>query len=123
MIEEKRLKVRVYTKGRLHAKAYIFDYQDDGRYEKGIGIVGSSNLSLSGISHNTELNVVVQGNDNHAELSKWFNQLWDEAKDFDATLMDEIKQSWVTGWKAEKKMKFCGMMKLPIVWLIFKELL
>ena len=94
MIEEKRLKVRVYTKGRLHAKAYIFNYQDDGRYEKGIGIVGSSNLSLSGISHNTELNVVVQGNDNHAELSKWFNQLWDEAKDFDATLMDEIKQSW-----------------------------
>lgn len=26
MIEDKRLKVRVYTKGRLHAKAYIFDY-------------------------------------------------------------------------------------------------
>ena len=26
MIEEKRLKVKVYTKGRLHAKAYIFDY-------------------------------------------------------------------------------------------------
>src|SRR3990172_8340633 len=26
MIEEKRLKVRVYTKGRLHAKVYIFDY-------------------------------------------------------------------------------------------------
>ncbi len=94
MIEEKRLKVRVYTKGRLHAKAYIFNYQDAGRYEKGIGIVGSSNLSLSGISHNTELNVVVQGNDNHTELAKWFNRLWDESKDFDASLMDEIKQSW-----------------------------
>ncbi len=26
MIEEKRIKVKVYTKGRLHAKAYIFDY-------------------------------------------------------------------------------------------------
>ncbi len=26
MIEEKRLFVRVYTKGRLHAKAYIFNY-------------------------------------------------------------------------------------------------
>jgi hypothetical protein len=26
MIEEKRLRVRVYTKGRFHAKAYIFDY-------------------------------------------------------------------------------------------------
>ena len=26
MIQDKRLKVRVYTKGRLHAKAYICDY-------------------------------------------------------------------------------------------------
>ncbi len=36
MILDKRLRVRVYTKGRMHAKAYIFDYRDDGRYEKGI---------------------------------------------------------------------------------------
>ena len=28
MIEEKRLKVRVYIKGRMHAKAYIFTYGD-----------------------------------------------------------------------------------------------
>src|SRR5271165_2180872 len=28
LIEEKRLKVRLYTKGRMHAKAYIFDYGD-----------------------------------------------------------------------------------------------
>ena len=68
MIEEKRLLVRVYTKGRLHAKAYIFDYRRDEHYEKGIAVVGSSNLTLSGVSHNTELNVVVQGNANHAEL-------------------------------------------------------
>ncbi len=26
MIEEERLEVKVYTKGTLHAKAYIFDY-------------------------------------------------------------------------------------------------
>lgn len=94
MIEEKRLKVRVYTKGRLHAKAYIFDYHPEGRYEKGIAIVGSSNLTLSGVTHNTELNVVVQGNDNHEELVAWFEQLWDEAQDFDETLMHEMQQSW-----------------------------
>jgi len=102
MIEEKRLKVRVYTRGRMHAKAYIFDYGDvydgDGRaverHEKGIAIVGSSNLTLSGVTHNTELNVVVQGNDNHAELVRWFDQLWDEARDFDESLMHEMKQSW-----------------------------
>jgi len=103
LIEEKRLKVRVYTKGRLHAKAYIFDYgtvyDSNGnpvpREEEGIAIVGSSNLTLSGISHNTELNVVVHGNQNHAELVRWFEELWDEAIPFDATLMQELKQSWV----------------------------
>jgi len=102
MIEEKRLKVRVYTRGRMHAKAYIFDYgtvfDDKGkaveRHEKGIAIVGSSNLTLSGVTHNTELNVVVQGNENHAELVRWFDELWNEAQDFDEALMHEMRESW-----------------------------
>ncbi|MBM4387775.1 MAG: helicase, partial [Deltaproteobacteria bacterium] len=102
LMEEKRLKVKVYTKGRLHAKAYIFDYGTvfDGagrpveREEKGIAIVGSSNLTLSGVTHNTELNVIVQGNDNHRALVEWFENLWKEAEDFDEALMREMKQSW-----------------------------
>ena len=102
LIQERRLKVRVYTKGRLHAKAYIFTYaqplhEDQSpaeRAEHGIAIVGSSNLTLSGISHNTELNVVVHGNENHAELCQWFDELWDESEDFDASLMQEMKSSW-----------------------------
>ncbi len=102
MIEDKKLKVKVYTKGRLHAKAYIFDYgqvfDQNGkpidRHEEGIAIVGSSNLTLSGVTHNTELNVMVQGNDNHVELVKWFDALWDDSQDFDEALMQEMKQSW-----------------------------
>lgn len=102
MIEEKKLIVRVYTKGRMHAKAYIFDYGKvyDGkgkvldRHEKGIAIVGSSNLTLSGVTHNTELNVIVQGNDNHAELVRWFEELWKESQDFEEALMHEMRHSW-----------------------------
>ncbi|MEI6633491.1 MAG: helicase-related protein [Chlamydiota bacterium] len=102
MIEEKHLKVRVYTKGRLHAKAYICDYgkvfdlvgQEVERHEIGIAVVGSSNLTLAGLTHNTELNVVVQGNQNHAELARWFDGLWKEAREFDETLMTELKESW-----------------------------
>lgn len=102
MIEEKRVKVRVYTKGRMHAKAYIFDYgtifdrkgKPVERHEKGLAIVGSSNLTLAGVTHNTELNVMVQGNDNHAELVRWFDDLWKEAEDFDEALMHEMQQSW-----------------------------
>jgi superfamily II DNA/RNA helicase len=94
MIEEGRLKVRVYTKGMLHAKAYVFDYREDGRYEKGIAITGSSNFTLSGLRHNTELNVVVHGNGNHAALSGWFEELWNESEEFDEALMREMKSSW-----------------------------
>ncbi|MBI3850568.1 MAG: helicase [Verrucomicrobia bacterium] len=102
MVEEKRLKVKVYTKGRLHAKAYIFNYgkiydkqgKELERQEKGIAVVGSSNLTLSGVTHNTELNVCVQGNDNHKFLGDWFDELWKESQDFDEALMQEMKQSW-----------------------------
>ena len=102
LIEEGRLKVRVYTKGRLHAKTYIFDYgpiyDAQGnplpREEKGIAVVGSSNFTLAGVTSNTELNVLVHGNANHAELTRWFESLWVEAQDFEAHLMRELRQAW-----------------------------
>jgi hypothetical protein len=102
LIEEERLKVRVYTQGRLHAKAYVFDYgpifdaqgKPLPREEKGIAIVGSSNFTLSGVTTNTELNVLVPGDANHAALTRWFETLWDEAQDFEAHLMCELRQSW-----------------------------
>jgi len=102
MIETGRLQVKVYTKGVLHAKAYIFDYgqvfDEKGRKieraESGIAIAGSSNLSLSGISQNTELNVIIHGNNNHTELKDWFEKLWDDGEDFNEGLMQEMKRSW-----------------------------
>ena len=102
MITEKRMKVRVFTKGRLHAKAYIFDYTNPTPTDNGIAIIGSSNLTLSGIIDNTEMNVlvydkanpIIEGSGNHAALVEWFNELWEESEDFNAYLMEELKQSW-----------------------------
>jgi len=94
LIEAGRLKVRVYTRGRLHAKAYIFDYPPDSPYGNGLAVVGSSNFTLSGVSLNTELNVKVHGDANHAELTRWFEKLWDESQDFEAQLMQELRASW-----------------------------
>ncbi len=102
LIEEEKLKVRVYTKGRLHAKAYIFDYgqaydaqgQPLPQTTPGVAVVGSSNFTLSGVTTNTELNVVVRGDGNHAELTRWFEGLWGEAQDFEAHLMTELRQAW-----------------------------
>ena len=89
------VQVKVYTRGRLHAKAYVFDFDPVRIHaQKGAAIVGSSNLSLGGVTHNTELNVRVFGDGNHAQLSHWFNELWDEAEDFDESLIHELRRSW-----------------------------
>lgn len=93
MIAKDQMKVRVYTQGRLHSKAYIFYYPEE-RHDNGNAIIGSSNLSLGGLTNNTELNAVVAGNRNHEKLSNWFDRLWEEAEDFDSELMEEIEQSW-----------------------------
>ena len=37
---------------------------------------------------------MIHGNDNHAELIHWFEELWNEAEDFNEALMREMKQSW-----------------------------
>lgn len=102
LIEEGRLSVRVYTRGTMHAKAYIFDHKklyDESGAEvsqplPGMAIVGSSNFTLSGVSSNTELNVEVTGAENHAQLKEWFEELWEEAEDFDEALMAEMERSW-----------------------------
>lgn len=93
LIQEKKIKVRVYTKGRLHAKAYIFDYKK-GHDQRGVAIVGSSNLTLAGVQSNTELNVKVYGDSNHQALTEWFEQLWADSRDFDELLLKELQQSW-----------------------------
>ncbi|MEE8392379.1 MAG: helicase-related protein, partial [Anaerolineae bacterium] len=95
LIAQGKVQVRVYTRGRLHAKAYIFDFDPARiRAQVGAAVVGSSNLSLGGVTHNTELNVRIFGDSNHAELARWFDELWEEAKDFDEDLMQELRRSW-----------------------------
>jgi len=93
LMQEERLKVKVFTRGRLHAKAYIFDYFP-GRFEDGIAVIGSSNFTLAGLTSNTELNVVVHGNDNHEALLDWFETLWNQAQDFNPNLMHALNHSW-----------------------------
>jgi len=101
LIASGKLDVRVYTRGVLHAKAYVFDYRNPQPNSRGIGIVGSSNLSEPGLATNTELNVqvddnadIITGEGLHRGLCEWFDQLWAEAKPFSPELMTELKESW-----------------------------
>ena len=95
MIKSGRLKIKVYTRSRLHAKAYILDFKNPQPNSKGIAIVGSSNISLAGFTNNTELNVYVHDNgENHDALTRWFDTLWDEAEELDDDILSEIEYSW-----------------------------
>jgi hypothetical protein len=77
----------------LHSKAYIFDYPES-HHDKGNAIIGSSNLSLGGLTDNTELNALIPGIGNHEKIAEWFNRLWDQSEPFRNELMEELDKSW-----------------------------
>ena len=88
-----KLQVKVYTRMQLHAKAYIFelDNVDLPRFS----IVGSSNLSISGIREHTELNLRTNVDNDTEKLLGWFDRHWDDAKEFTEDMAREIQESWV----------------------------
>jgi len=97
LVTEKKVKVKVYTRHPLHAKAYIFKYKQDiasAAASEGIGVIGSSNLTISGFYHNTELNTYVRGQKNYEEMNDWFDRLWEEAVPFEETLKEMFEESW-----------------------------
>lgn len=94
LIKEKRIDIRVYTKGFLHSKAYIFD-APQGAMIDGVAIVGSSNLSISGLSNNTELNVKVTNQNDFQDVKTWFDEIWENSEPFSKNLMDLVEQSWI----------------------------
>lgn len=69
----------------LHGKLY---HIDDGRREH--AILGSSNFTRRGLglsaTPNIELNLIVDGDRDRAELKEWFDQLW-----ADETLVADVK--------------------------------
>lgn len=86
------MQVRRYEKAFLHAKAYIFTPAEQGEYgESKAVIAGSSNLTVAGLSSNLELNLGRHDTQTVMKAKNWFDQLWDEAEEFDlAAFFEEI---------------------------------
>ena len=93
MMKTKQLEVRVYPKEKLHAKAYIFQSKDIG-FASGMGIVGSSNLSLAGISQNSELNLKTYNPPDVNQLLEWFEGLWKDGLEFTEDFDLILGKSW-----------------------------
>ena len=93
-VAQGHLRVRLYTSGRIHAKVTLLDYPEGHPEAPGVAIVGSSNLTLGGEAHPTELNVVVRDAESLAALGLWFGRLWEVSQDFHRELFDELGRSW-----------------------------
>jgi superfamily II DNA or RNA helicase len=89
-----RVQLKLFTRRPLHGKTYLCHREDVN--SPIVGFVGSSNLTMSGLEHNYELNVDVMDFDAAAKLDKWFQARWEDKFTIDITtdLFDIIEESW-----------------------------
>jgi hypothetical protein len=71
-----RLVVKLFLRHKLHAKLYLC-YRTDPNNPI-TGFLGSSNLTLAGLSGQGELNVDVVEHDACHKLETWFNERWED---------------------------------------------
>ena len=93
-IKSKKVVVKLFLRHQLHAKLYLCFRTDP--INPIIGYLGSSNLTLAGLSHQGELNIDVLDNDGAKKLSKWFEDRWTDNRCIDISdeLVKIIEESW-----------------------------
>ncbi len=89
-----KLVVKLFLRYPLHAKLYLCFRSDP--VNPVIGYLGSSNLTLAGLSQQGELNIDVLDYDAAQKLARWFEERWNDRWCVDITqdLIEIIEQSW-----------------------------
>jgi len=93
-IRNNKVAVRLFLRHPLHAKLYLL-YRTDFNNPV-TGYLGSSNLTLAGLSKQGELNIDVLDQDACNKLVKWFNDRWEDrwCVDISQELAEIIEESW-----------------------------
>ncbi len=93
-IAARKVVVKLFLRHPLHAKLYLLFRQDP--LNPTIGYLGSSNLTLAGLSQQGELNVDVLDHDACHKLAKWFEDRWNDrfCLDISGELVEIINNSW-----------------------------
>ncbi len=89
-----KVAVKLFLRHPLHAKLYLCFRPDP--INPIVGFLGSSNLTLAGLSHQGELNVDVLDHDATEKLAHWFEDRWNDRWCIDITkeLIQVIDESW-----------------------------
>lgn len=93
-LRDEKVKVRLFLRYPLHAKLYLI-YRADA-IAPTVGYLGSSNLTLSGLSLQGELNIDVVDSDACEKLEDWFEDRWEDrwCIDISKELVEIIEESW-----------------------------
>ena len=93
-LKTQKVIVKLFLRHSLHAKLYLAHRTDPNN--PSIGFVGSSNLTLAGLSKQGELNVDVLDHDACNKLQKWFEDQWNDiwCVDISKELTEIIDTSW-----------------------------
>ena len=98
-LKENKICVKLYLREPLHAKLYLAYRPDD--YSNPIpAVLGSSNLTYSGLTGNGELNAEFGDSHTADMLSKWFNTRWEDRCCVDIT--EELIKALEDSWASEK---------------------
>lgn len=89
--------VRLYLREPLHAKLYLAHRPDD--YSNPIqSLMGSSNLTYSGLTRQGELNAEFGDSDQARKFADWFDDRWNDrfCEDITEELVNVIDNSWAS---------------------------
>lgn len=94
-MKDEKVCVKLYLREPLHAKLYL-SHRPDDNFNKIQAIMGSSNLTYSGLTKQGELNAEFGDSDSAEKLSRWFDDRWEDKFCLDITkeLIDIIDNSW-----------------------------
>lgn len=94
-LKDGRVCVKLYLREPLHAKLYLA-YRPDDNFNKIMALMGSSNLTWSGLRGNGELNAEFGDSDQARKLAEWFDSRWDDrfCIDISKELIEVIDNSW-----------------------------
>ena len=93
-LRDEKVRVKLFLSHPLHAKLYLI-YRTDP-INPIVGYLGSSNLTLAGLSKQGELNIDVLDGDACEKLEAWFEDRWTErwCIDISKELAEIIEESW-----------------------------
>lgn len=87
-IKQGKIECRVYAKKKFHAKAYITHSRLT--VVGSSALVGSSNFTKPGLTHNIELNVQLRREVD--QLQAWFDKYWNDAEDVSDEVLKTIER-------------------------------